>query len=141
MSITQQQEYRTKHYAEAMRYIENALLSLENACKEDNFYHDQKYVRVACGTAYSGVLIALDAFLILRGVEIPKKKRRSIEFYTSNVAKLDKKMLMHLNAVYDILHLSGYYDGIQKADVIKSGFDSACELIDKIKPLTINTEP
>ena len=56
-----------------------------------------KYVRRACGTAYSGVLIALDC-------------------------------------VYKILHLSGYYDGIENANVIKEGFEDAKILIEKIKP-------
>jgi hypothetical protein len=140
MSLAEQQEYRTKHYAEAMRYIENAYAALQNARKEDNIYHDKKYSRSACGIAYLGVLAALDAFLTLRGVEMPKKKRRSIEFYTSNLATLDGKMTTNLHTVYETLHLSGYYDGIQDARVIKAGFEVAQELIDQIKPLTINTE-
>jgi hypothetical protein len=138
MSIKEQQEYRAIHYAEALRYMENANASLQKARKEDNFYSDKKYVRSACGIAYSGVLVALDAFLVLRGVEMPKRKRRSIEFYVSNVAKIDRKLLNYLNAVYDILHLSGYYDGIQDARVIKAGFENAYEIIEKIKPLAEN---
>jgi hypothetical protein len=138
MSIKEQQEYRAIHYAEALRYMENANASLQKARKEDNFYGDKKYVRSACGIAYSGVLVALDAFLVLRGVEMPKKRRKSIEFYTSNVAKLDKKLLNHLNAAYNVLHLDGYYDGILDARVIKAGFDVAYEIIEKIKPLAEN---
>jgi len=43
-------------------------------------------------------------------------------------------MLNHLNSAYKILHLSGYYDGIEDAIVIKRGFDEAYKIIDKIKP-------
>jgi hypothetical protein len=43
-------------------------------------------------------------------------------------------MLNYLNSAYEILHLWGYYDGIGKADVVKSGFDDAYTLIEKIKP-------
>jgi len=136
MSTEEQQALKQKSYAEAMRYMENAKETLQKAVKEDDFYRDKKYVRSACGTAYSGVLIALDTYLALKDVEMPKKKRRSIEFYTKNVAKIDKKMLNYLDVVYNILHLDGYYDGILHARIIKEGFDVAYQVIDKIKPLT-----
>ena len=134
MSTEEQQEIKYNAYSEAMRYMENAKAVLQKARKEDDFYNDRKYVRMACGTAYSGTLLALDAYLQLKNVELPKKKRRSIEFYTSHVAQLDRKLLTYLNRVYDILHLSGYYDGVQDAVVIKRGFDNAYQIIDKIKP-------
>ncbi|GHU95728.1 hypothetical protein FACS1894156_5800 [Bacteroidia bacterium] len=135
LSIPEQQEQiRQKEHAEAMRYMNNAVETLQKARKEDNHYADQKYVRTACGTAYNGVLLALDTYLMLKGVEMPKRSRRSINFYTSNIAQLDRKLLSLVNDVYDILHLSGYYDGIQNARVIKEGFDAAYEIIDRIKP-------
>ena len=134
MSIKNQQEVKSQAYAEAMRYMENAKETLQKARKDNNRYHDVKYVRTACGTAYSGVLLALDAYLQLKDVELPKKNRRSISFYTSHVAQLDRKLLDDLNDVYDILHLSGYYDGMRNARVIKVGFDNAYQIIDKIKP-------
>jgi len=134
MSIEEQQALKQKSYTEAMRYMENAKETLKKAVKEDDYYRDKKYVRTACGTAYNGVLIALDTYLALKNVEMPRKKRRSIEFYTKNIAKIDKKMLNYLDVVYNILHLDGYYDGILNARIIKEGFDVACQVIDKIKP-------
>jgi hypothetical protein len=47
-------------------------------------------------------------------------------------------MLDCLNGAYKILHLWGYYDGINKVDVLKSGFVEAYKIIDKIKPSNIN---
>jgi hypothetical protein len=135
MSIEEQQELKQKSYAEAMRYMSNAKETLQKAKKEDNHYKDAKYIRMACGTAYSGTLLALDAYLTSKDVELPKRKRRSIEFYTVNVGILDRKMLQYLNDVYDILHLDGYYDGIRNAKVIHAGFESAYEIINKIKPI------
>ncbi|MDR0688102.1 MAG: DUF5618 family protein [Prevotellaceae bacterium] len=134
MSTEAQEGIKQKAYAEAMRYMENAKEVLKKAKKEDNFYGDSKYVRMACGTAYNGVLIALDAYLLLKDVAMPQKKRRSIEFYTSNVAQLDKKLLNYLNSVYQVLHLSGYYDGICDVRVVKIGFENAEQIIGKIKP-------
>jgi len=134
MSRDEQEQFKTKHYNEAIRYMENAKATLQKAKKEDGYYHDRKYVRTACGTAYSGVLVALDAYLVLKDVEMPRKKRRSIEFYTKNIAQLDKKMLNYLDTVYSVLHLDGYYDGTRDAVVVKRGFDNAYQIIDKIKP-------
>ncbi|MDR2813291.1 MAG: DUF5618 family protein [Prevotellaceae bacterium] len=134
MSIEEQQELKQKNYAEAMRYMNNAKETLQKAKKEGNYYQDRKYVRTACGTAYSGVLLALDTYFMLKDVELPKKKRRSIDFYTRNVSRLDGKMLKYLDVVYDVLHLDGYYDGILNARIISEGFATACEIINKIKP-------
>ncbi|GHT41862.1 hypothetical protein AGMMS49965_12340 [Bacteroidia bacterium] len=134
MSIEKQEEIKQNAYAEAMRYMSNAKDTLQKARKEDDYYADKKYVRTACGTAYNGVLLALNTYLELKGVEMPKKKRRSIEFYTANVAQLDGKLLKELNTVYSILHLDGYYDGVQDAVVVKRGFDVAYDIIERIKP-------
>ena len=72
---------------------------------------------------------------MLKGIDKPtKKQRKSIEYYQSNITKIDKKMLLYLNNAYNILHLSGYYDGINDAIVVKRGFDEAYKIIDKIKP-------
>jgi len=135
MLIQEQQKLKTKYYSEAMRYMDNAKECLKNAKKEDGYYFDQKYVRMACGTAYSGVLVALDYFLKLKSINKPKgKERKSIEYYQENLSIQDKKMLNQLNTVYEILHVSGYYEGIKKASVIKIGFDEAYKIIERIKP-------
>ena len=137
MSMQEQQKLKEKYYSEAMRYMDNAKESLKNAQKEGNIYRDSKYVRTACGTAYNGVLIALDGFFMLKDMHTSnsKKERKSIEYYQKNLAKQDKKMLTNLNIAYNILHLSGYYDGIQSVNVIKEGFNFANTIIEKIKPV------
>jgi len=38
--------------------------------------------------------------------------------------------------LYKILHLSGYYDGIESVNVIKEGFNHANAIIEKIRPLS-----
>ena len=114
--------------------MDNAKEYLKNAKKEDGFYLDKKYVKTACGTAYSRVLVALDGFLTLKDLKPKGKERKSVEFYQRNITKIDKKMLNTFISAYEILHLWGYYDGITKASVVKDGFDLAYTLIDKIKP-------
>ncbi|MDR0866292.1 MAG: DUF5618 family protein [Candidatus Symbiothrix sp.] len=140
MSQDEQQKIREKYYAEAIRYMDNAKETLKKAGKEGKWYQDEKYVKTACGTAYNGVLKALDGYFYIRGVE-KKKGRKSIEYYREYAARLDKKVLSHLNAAYEVLHLSGYYDGILSVSVINSGFDVAYDMIEQIKPLQAAYNP
>lgn len=133
MSIQEQNEIKIKYYNEALRYMEKANATLKKAGKDSDFYEDDKYVKTACGTAYNGVLKALDGYFLLKGVRIPKS-RKSIEFYRDNVAKIDRKLMNYLNNAYEVLHLSGYYDGITSVKVVQSGFEFAYEIINKIKP-------
>jgi uncharacterized protein (UPF0332 family) len=136
MSVNEQQEKKKEYYSEAIRYMDNAKQCLKKAHKDGDFYHDRKYVKMACGTAYSGLLVALDCFLIMKGVQKPTsaKQRKSIEHYQSNLANIDRKMLDQLNGAYEILHLWGYYDGITTVSVVRKGLDIASKLIEKIKP-------
>jgi hypothetical protein len=135
MSLQEQQALKEKYYSEAIRYMDNAKNCLSKAKKEGKVYQDPKYVKMACGTAYSGLLMALDGFFTLNGIHKPNgKERKSIEYYQSNITKIDKKMLDNINIAYKILHLSGYYDGIESVTVVKEGFDLAYKIIEKIKP-------
>jgi len=135
MSLQEQEAVKEQYYNEAIRYMDNAKDCLKKAKKEDNYYNDTKYVKMACGTAYSGLLVALDGFLMLKGIDKPTKKtRKSIEYYQSNITKIDKKMLNYLNVAYKVLHLAGYYDGVESVMVVKEGFDEAYKIIEKIKP-------
>ncbi len=124
-------------YKEAMRYIDNANDSLKLAGLDGKFYVDEKYVKTACGTAYSGILKALDFLFEIKGV--PKKRgRKSIDYYQRELAKLDKKLLNNLNNAYTILHLDGYYGGINGVKVIENGFDYALSIISALKPYSNN---
>ncbi len=112
--------------SEAMRYIDNAkdILS-QKAQKEDGYYQDKKYVKMAGHTAYSGVLVALDDLL-----EPKKKGRKSVDWYKSELAKLDKKVTSSFTNAYDILHLSLGYDGATNAKLAQLGFEEAEKIIE-----------
>jgi len=137
MSIDEQTQIKTVYYTEAVRYMSNASETLKKAGKEDRFYADDKYVKTACGIAYNGILKALDGYFILKEVKPPKGKR-SIEYYCDNVAKIDRKLMNYVNNAYEILHISGYYEGVTSVKVITEGFDLAKVIIAKIKPKTIS---
>jgi hypothetical protein len=135
MDVEDQERVKQEAYKEAIRYIANAKDDLIKAGKDGNIYKDAKYVRRASGTAYSGVLIALDAWLELKEVILPKgKTRKTVEFYNTEVAKRDKKLGKQFRLVYNALHLSGYYDGNLSSGNIKDGFEMAGLIINRIKP-------
>jgi len=136
MTPDEQNAFLSKEYAEAIRYMNNAKETLKRAGKQDDgYYRDEKYVRSACGIAHLGVLRALDAWLLMKGVEFTgKKKQKSIDYYEYTIAGLDKKLLSRLKSEYGALHLAGYYHGDTCVGTIKNGFDAAYEIIEKIKP-------
>jgi hypothetical protein len=134
MTREEQDSVLSAEYTEANRYMDNAKETLRKAEKrDDGYYSDKKYVRSACGIAYLGVLSAIEAWLTIKGVPITGKKK-SIDYYTFNVAKIDKKMLDYLNTAYNVLHFEGYSRGETRVETIGSGFNVAYEIIDKIKP-------
>ena len=128
---------RQNRYREALRYISNASEILRTkAKKKDKYYEDDKYVRMACGTAYNGVLLAAETYLEMKGKSIEKKKgtRIKVEDYRTRLAKIDLKVLKTFNTASEILHLVGYYEGETKYGVIREGLDSAVDLINQIRP-------
>jgi len=136
MTLQNQQHIKRDGYAEAMRYIANAKDYLQKAGMDNKgLYEDKKYVRTACGTAYNGVLEALNTYLKLKNPDVLKTdERKTIDFYRRNLAKDNKKILKALESAYYILHICGYYDGVKIPDIIKIGFKNAKEIIDSIKP-------
>ena len=114
---------------EAKRYLDNARQILkEKANKEDGYYQDKKYVKLAGHAAYSGVLVALDGFLGDK-----KKGRKSVEWYQKELAGLDKKVSSTFSNVYEILHLSLGYDGATNAELAQLGLREAEKVIDWIQ--------
>ncbi|PGH39676.1 MAG: hypothetical protein CRN43_07630 [Candidatus Nephrothrix sp. EaCA] len=130
-------ELYLEQYLEAMRYMDNATKMLsEKGKKKDGLYHDIKYVRAACGMAYSGLLLATECYLEMKGKPVVKKKDRrlSVEQYKENLAKVDRKALAHFNNAYRLLHLDGYYDGRNSVNLLKAGFEAAMEIFKLIAP-------
>jgi Domain of unknown function (DUF5618) len=120
-------------YQEAHRYIANAKSTLkEKAGKKDGDYADVKYVQTAAGTAYIGVLLALDEYLFRKeGIKFAKPK--SIEEYRTRIGKQNKKLVTLLNEAYAELHISLYYHGIPSVRVMNHGLNTALEIIEYIK--------
>jgi len=119
---------------EARRYLDNARKILsEKANKEDGYYQDTKYVKLAGHAAYAGVLVALDTYLGKKS-----KGRKHLDWYKEQLLGLDKKLLTSFVSAYDILHLSMSYDGNPNAKVAKAGLEDADYIISWIEKRTAN---
>ena len=125
-------------YIEAMRYMNNAEEILETKAGKDGvFYKDIKYVKMACGTAYNGVLLALDHLFEEKNSPIDKKpyQRLNVRDYKKKLSELTEyDILNNFNVVYNVLHIDGYYEGVNRIDVICGGINSAYTIIEAIKP-------
>lgn len=121
---------------EALKYLNNALEILKEAPVEENRYTDVKYVREVCGTAYLAVLKAIDEYLLKKGV--PKKQLpRSVDGYRRALRRYlsihDGKMLKEFDALYDQLHIAGYYRGLlHNVGVVEEIFKEARAFIEKV---------
>ena len=114
-----------KHIVEAHRYLENAKEILrEKAQKEDKYYKDAKYMKMAGNTAYNGLLVALDGLF-----GIKKKGRKSVDWYQEELGKIDRKILNAFNSAYEVLHLSMGYDGVLSAKIAAVGLEEAETII------------
>ena len=118
---------------EAKRYMQNAVDILsEKAGKGKempNYYSDQKYVRMAGNTAWNGCLIALEAVLEVKKTK-GKNVRPDFQDYIYALSKIDKKALYFTDSAYELLHKSLGYDGILKADIVKSAMEDGNKIID-----------
>lgn len=111
---------------EALRYIENGKEILrEKARKENNFYRDPKYVKMAGNTFWNGVLVALDA----RFPEIRQGKGRPSQIKYRQAIN-DGKAGDWFDSTYEILHLVMGYDGMGDADIVQIALRKANLLID-----------
>ena len=114
---------------EAHIYTENAKEILrDKALKEDKYYKDAKYVKMAGNTAYNGVLMDLDG---LFGVK--KKGRKSVEWYKEELGKMNKKMGNAFSNVYNTLHLYMGYDGLLSVKIANVGFEEAETIINWVE--------
>jgi hypothetical protein len=129
---------KTKIKSEAIRYFENAKELLSKSPIEGNIYTDEKYVKSACGVAYLGVLKAIEEHLINKHgftkKELPKKVEEYRKVLQKHVSIHNGKLLKEFDALYDELHIAGYYRGLLgHVDIVKTAFKAAKTFIEKIK--------
>jgi hypothetical protein len=121
---------------EPLRYLNNAREILKSVPVENGTYADIKPVREACGIAYLAILIAIDEFLLKKGLtkrELPKSVdayRKALQKY---LAVHDGRLLREFEALYEALHIAGYYRGnLYLVDMIKDALKATRAFIDKI---------
>jgi hypothetical protein len=121
---------------EPLRYLNNAKEILKSIPVENGTYADIKPVREACGIAYLSILIAIDEYLLKKGVskkELPKSVDAYRRALQKHLAVHDGKLLREFEALYEALHIAGYYRGnLYLVDMIKDALKATKTFIDKI---------
>lgn len=90
------------------------------------YYSDEKYVKMACNTAWNGVLVALDS----KVPPMPHGKRKTVETYKQYLATRNRKALNDFVAAYQHLHLLGGYDGNLYKKTTRAGLELAENIIE-----------
>jgi hypothetical protein len=121
---------------DALRYLNNAKEILKSAPVENGTYTDIKPVREACGAAYLAVLMAIDGYLLKKGIS-KKDLPRSVDAYRralqKHLAVHDGRLLREFEALYEALHIAGYYRGnLYLVDMIKDAMKAARAFIERI---------
>lgn len=116
-------------FHDALRYLANARERLTKAGRQNGMYSDKKYVRQAGNTAWSGVLIGVDEYLRSNGIE-KVKGRKSKDWYTAQLSKLNRKLNDVFINAYDGLHLHLGYDGAGYAKVVDSYIAAGKQVIE-----------
>jgi hypothetical protein len=114
---------------EAKRYLRNAREILKGAPGEDNIYTDLKPVKEACGTAHLAVLIAIDKYLMKRGVS-EDRLPQSVDGYRKAIKKYltvhNGKLAKNFERIYKELRIAGYYRGLLTGtDTVKDAIRAA----------------
>jgi hypothetical protein len=111
--------------AEAMRYVTNGTQILsEKARKEDGYYQDPKYIKMAGDILWKGVLVALE----FRFPEIKKGKDRPDQTKYRKAIR-DGKVSKMFDSAYSQLHLVMGYDGVGDEKQIKPAIETAKSII------------
>ncbi|MBI4947069.1 MAG: DUF5618 family protein [Bacteroidetes bacterium] len=116
-----------EHIEEAKRYLSNAreILKSKGGNGAPGYYSDAKYVKMACHTAWCGVLVAMDTKI----PQLPKGKRKTVDTYKQYLATRNRKALNDFVEAYNHLHLFGGYDGTLIRKTIHTGIQLAQNII------------
>ena len=120
---------------DAVRFFRNAKGTLgKSEIIRGKFYEDTKYVIESSGILWIAVLKAIRAHLIRHGVS-RKSLPHSRDTYIAMLKKHsvhNGKMITIFDDLYHIVHLDGYYGGVDSVDLIKEGFQKARKLIETL---------
>jgi len=126
---------KTDAIVQARRYLHNAKETLSKSSIEYERYTDAKYVKEAAGIAYLAPLMAIDGYLIGKGIS-QEKLPHSIEGYFIAIQQhipLNGKLRAKLSTVYENLHILAYYRGGVNVTMFKEGLKCAKEIVDMLE--------
>ena len=93
-------------------------------------YTDAKYIREGAGIAYLAALMAIDGWLLGKGISNDKLPK-SIEEYWQAKRKIpyNGKFTDNLAIAYQNLHIGAYYQSVVDVTLIKNGLSAVKAII------------
>ena len=121
---------------EALRYLHNAREILKRAPWEGSIYTDIKPVRESFSTAYLSILLAIDEYLLSRGLtkkELPKSFEQYQKALRKYISVHNGKLFREFDRLYEALHIAGYYRGnISHITVVRDYLNATRQFIEKL---------
>ncbi|WP_159474500.1 DUF5618 family protein [Dyadobacter sp. 3J3] len=119
-----------KSIIEARRQLATAKEILkEKAGKEDGYYLNKKYVKMAGLAAYKSVLFSLDDVLGNK----KRSPRKSAEWYQNQLSNIDRKITRSFDDVHQILYIALGYDGAGNSKIAAIGLKEAEKIINWVE--------
>ncbi|MBK9248660.1 MAG: DUF5618 family protein [Ignavibacteria bacterium] len=119
----------------SISYLSNAREIFAKSPKEGKLYVEDKYVREGAEIAYLAALIAIDGYLVKKGVAV-EKLPQSIEEYWMHIKKYirhDSKFNENFMLVYQNLHICAHQLGSQSIALVKEGLVAVGDIIKLLK--------
>jgi hypothetical protein len=123
-----------RYFNKAVEYYKNAKTELKQIPIEGKIYKDEKAVRRAAGLCYCGILEAIKGFLTKKGIDVQKKLKSAdaYRFLLSQHKEIDGKLLSCFEEAVKIVHVYACYWGGRDTEVVKTGFERAKFVIEKL---------
>lgn len=121
---------------DAVRFFKNGVATIKKVREHYGIYDDLKYVHEGSSIIYRGVLSAVDAVALGRGVhesKLPKNVPEVREFLKKRSAS-NGKVLKAFNELYRQLHLIAYYGRDEEVgpEIVNLGISNARFVIEKL---------
>jgi hypothetical protein len=138
MTLKEQNAIKRVAYKEAMHYMKEAKVLMKKAPKDDgydDFIKHKRDLNKICKTAYSGMSVALDAYLRLaNAASISKRDRSNVYYMKDFLRKMDIDISTDLYSAHNLLLWMCCDYGMTGTRVVEMGFENVMNIINKIKP-------
>jgi hypothetical protein len=133
MATEEKNKIKSKAFVEASALLDEAVAVLKTTKVEFGYYQSSIKVRKVCILAHKALMIAIDAWLRVRGVRFTGKK--SFKFYWQAAKELDDPMYSYFEVIHNMLYEDCYQNGFTEVDFVNNAVELVkAMVVKKIRP-------